>query len=115
MSVDNGYMSGDNLQTLAESTIAAYIATDKGEKKHQNPLDESYRKLSKSDFIYHEEDNTFTCPGGQTLNLVRQSKESDRVYQGNTGVCANCPYQPPCCQSQKGEARTINIPMTGNR
>ena len=87
----------------------------KVKRTHQSPLDESYRKLSKSDFIYHEEDNTFTCPGGQTLNLVRQSKESDRVYQGNTGVCANCPYQPPCCQSQKGEARTINIPMTGNR
>jgi hypothetical protein len=46
MSVDNGYMSGDNLQALAESTIDAYI----GEKKHQSPLDESDRKLSNSDF-----------------------------------------------------------------
>ena len=108
MSVDNGYMSGDNLQTLAESAIDAYIATDKGEKKHQSPLDESDYKLSKSDFIYHEKDNIFTCPGGQTLDLVRQSKEGDRVYQGNADVCANCPYQPRCCQSQKGEARTIN-------
>jgi transposase len=108
MSADNGYMSGDNLQALAESTIDAYIATDKGEKKHQSPLDESDRKLSKADFSYHEENNTFTCPGGQTLNLVRQSKDGDRVYQGNADVCAKCPYQPRCCQSQKGEARTIN-------
>jgi len=108
MSADNGYMSGDNLQALAESTIDAYIATDKGEKKHQSPLDESDRKLSKSDFSYHEENNTFTCPGGQTLNLVRQSKDGDRIYQGNADRCAKCPYQPRCCQSQKGEARTIN-------
>jgi transposase len=108
MSFDNGYMSGDNLQALSESTIDAYIATDKGEKKRPNPLDESDRKLSKADFSYHEEDNIFTCPGGQTLNMVRQSKEGDRVYQGHADVCAKCPYQPRCCQSQKGEARTIN-------
>lgn len=108
MTMDNGYMSGGNLQAVAETTIDAYIATDKGEKKNQSPLDESERKLSKADFIFHEEDNTFTCPGGQTLNQVRQSKEGERVYQGNAEVCASCPYQSRCCQSQKGEARTIN-------
>ena len=39
---------------------------------------------------------------------VCQSKEGDRVYQGHADVCAKCPYQPRCCQSQKGEARTLN-------
>lgn len=107
MSADNGYMSGDNLQTLEPNAIDAYIATGKGEKKHKTPLDESDRKLSKSDFTYHEADNTFTCPGGQTLILMRQSKEGKQVYQGNADVCAGCPYQSRCCQSQKGEARTI--------
>jgi transposase len=108
MSVDNGYMSGGNLQALAESTVDAYIATDKGEKQPSTSLDESERKLTKSDFIYHEETNTFNCPGGQTLPQVRQSKDGGRVYQGHADVCAKCPYQPRCCQSQKGEARTLN-------
>ena len=107
MTMDNGYMSGDNLQAL-EGGVDAYIATDKGEKQHLSPLDESDRQLTKADFTYHEETNTFTCPGDQTLNLVSQSKDGDRVYQGNAEVCANCPYQPRCCHSKKGEARTIS-------
>ena len=55
-------MSGDNLQALANRTIDAYIATDKGERQQPTSLDESERRLNKSDFTYHEEDNTFTCP-----------------------------------------------------
>jgi len=62
-------------------------------------LDESERKLTKADFTYHEESNSFTCPGEQTLNLVRKCKDAE--------VCAKCPYQSRCCESKKGEARTI--------
>ena len=108
MTADNGYMSGANLEALEKSTVDAYIATDKGEKQNPIPLDESERKLTKADFTYHEVDNTFTCPGGQTLNLVRKSKEGEQVYQGSAEVCAKCPYQARCCQSKKGEVRTIN-------
>ena len=108
MTADNGYMSGANLEALEKSTVDAYIATDKGEKQNPIPLDESERKLTKADFTYHEVDNTFTCPVGQTLNLVRKSKEGEQVYQGSAEVCAKCPYQARCCQSKKGEARTIN-------
>src|SRR5664280_3295399 len=108
MTADNGYMSGANLEALEKSTVDAYIATDKGEKQNPIPLDESERKLTKADFTYHEVHNTFTCPGGQTLNLVRKSKEGEQVYQGSAEVCAKCPYQARCCQSKKGEARTIN-------
>jgi transposase len=108
ITADNGYMSGANLGALEKSTVDAYIATDKGEKQNPIPLDESERKLIKADFTYHEEDNTFMCPGGQTLNLVRQGKEGAQVYQGDAEVCASCPYQARCCQSKKGEARTIN-------
>ena len=107
MSLDNGYMSGDNLDALGKSTVDAYIATDKGEKQNPTPLDESERKLTKADFTYHKESNSFTCPGEQTLNLVRKSKDGDQVYQGSAEVCAKCPYQSRCCESKKGEARTI--------
>jgi transposase len=108
MSLDNGYMSGDNLDALEKSTVDAYIATDRGEKQNPIPLDESERKLTKADFTYHKESNSFTCPGEQTLNLVRKSKDGDQVYQGSAEVCAKCPYQSRCCESKKGEARTIS-------
>jgi hypothetical protein len=108
MSLDNGYMSGGNLDALEKSTVDAYIATDRGEKQNPVLLDESERKLTKADFTYHEADNIFTCPGEQTLTLVRKSKEGAQVYQGSADVCAKCPYQTRCCESKKGEARTIN-------
>ena len=38
-SADNGYMSGDNLQALQESSVDPYIATNKGEKNHKLELD----------------------------------------------------------------------------
>jgi hypothetical protein len=107
LSADNGYWSGDNLQALEQSGIDAYIATDKGEKTHKIPLASSDRKLVKADFDYHEADNTFTCPEGQVLTMKRESQDGSRVYQGSSEVCAACPLQSRCCQSAKGEARTI--------
>jgi transposase len=107
LSADNGYWSGDNLQALQKSSIDAYIATDKGEKTHKIPLDGSDRKLVKADFDYHEADNTFTCPEGQVLTMKRESQDGSRVYQGAPEVCADCPLHSRCCQSAKGEARTI--------
>ena len=107
LSADNGYFSGGNLQALEHSSIDAYIATDKGEKTHKNPLDGSERKLVKADFEYHEADNIFICPQGQVLTMKRESHDGHRVYQGSSEVCAECPLQSRCCQSAKGEARTI--------
>jgi len=107
LSADNGYFSGGNLQALEHSSIDTYIATDKGEKTHKIPLDGSDRKLVKADFEYHEADNIFICPQGQVLTMKRESHDGRRVYQGSSEVCAECPLQSRCCQSAKGEARTI--------
>ena len=107
LSADNGYMSGDNLEALEESPVDVYIATDKGEKKNKIPLSGSERKLVKADFDYNEEENTFICPGGQTLGMKRESEDGRRTYQGEAEACANCPYQIRCCQSKKGSARCI--------
>ena len=107
LSADNGYWSGNNLQALEQSDTDAYIATDKGEKTHKTPLDGSERKLIKADFQYHEADNIFICPEGQTLTMKRESQDGSRVYQGSSKACADCPRQSRCCQSAKGNARTI--------
>lgn len=107
LSMDNGYMSGDNLQATEGSGIDTYIATDKGEKKNTSSLEDSERKLVKSDFNYNEEDNCFDCPGGQSLTMVRGMKKGLKAYQGDIKICNECPYKSRCCQSKYGDARTI--------
>jgi hypothetical protein len=107
-SADNGYFSGDNLDALAQQRVDAYLAPGKGETTQLSPLDASERKLVKADFSYNETDDAYTCPGGQTLTVVRRSAEGQKVYQGQASVCAECPYFKRCCQSQKGEARTLS-------
>jgi len=105
---DNGYMSGDNLEALKAAELDAYIATNKGEKKNKIPLNESNRKLTKADFVFNEQDDCFTCPGGQTLILKSTSKDGKKKYQGSSDTCNNCNYQSRCCKSATGQARTIN-------
>jgi hypothetical protein len=104
----HAYFSGNNLHALKQVEVDAYIATDKGEKNHKTPLEDSERKLVKADFIYDEASNTFTCPGGQTLSQISESKDGSRVYQGRAEACAECPFKQHCCQSEKGQARTIS-------
>jgi len=108
MSADNGYMSGDNLNGLEDKSVDAYIATDKGEKSNKTPLSGSQRRLVKADFEYDETTDSFSCPGGQRLEMKREGKDGTRIYQGDAQICAQCPYQRRCCQSKSAGARTIS-------
>jgi len=101
-------MSGDNLEALKAVDLDAYIATNKGEKKNKISLNESNRKLTKADFVFNEQADYFTCPGGQTLILKSTSKDGKKKYQGSSETCNNCNYQNRCCKSATGRARTIN-------
>jgi len=107
LSMDNGYLSGDNLEVIQNSGVDAYVATNKGEKKNKVPLDECERKVVKSDFEYDEANNSFNCPGGQKLIMISESSDGVRKYQGDAEVCTKCPFIKRCCQSTKGAARTI--------
>jgi len=108
ISADNGYMSGDNLESLEALELDAYVATNKGEKKTKVLLEESNRQLTKADFKYNEQDDCFICPGDQTLILKSKSKDGSKIYQGSYETCSVCKYKNRCCKSKKGEARTIN-------
>ena len=107
ISLDNGYFSGENLKALEYSEVDAYIATDRNDKKHSESLDESERRLVKSDFRYDEDKDCFHCPGDQVLALKNKGTGGRHVYQGDIAVCGNCPFFSRCSQSKKGEARTI--------
>ena len=108
MSLDNGYMSGDNLEAFDGKDVDVYIATGKGEKKDQRPIEDSNRKIKKSDFSYDEDKDCFLCPAGHTLNLKTWSSDGKKVYQAVKAECDACPYKVRCCSSKRGEPRTIN-------
>lgn len=108
LSLDNGYQSGANLEALEGASIDAYVAVDRGEKSHSEPLDSSTRRLQKGDFTYDEQADCFHCPGGHRLVLKSTGKEDRRLYQGDAKVCALCPYYDRCAQSKSGQPRTIS-------
>jgi len=108
MSLDNGYMSGDNLEALDDTDIDVYIATGQGEKKDQRPIDDSNRKIKKTDFTYDEDKDYFICPQGHTLRSKTDSNDGRKVYQAVKGECDVCPYKARCCSSKRGEPRTVN-------
>jgi len=59
MTLDNGYQSGKNLETLEQNQIEAYVPIDRNDKKPNESLEESNRSLVKADFIYDEEHDYF--------------------------------------------------------
>lgn len=108
MSMDNGYLSGANLEVLGQAEVDAYVATGREDKKDVRPLEDCNREIKKPDFEYDSEKDCFICPGGQTLELKSKGEDGKRVYQATRQACAQCAYRGRCCKSQKGEPRTIN-------
>ena len=107
MSLDNGYMSGKNLEAFEGKEIDVYIAPGKGEKKDQRPIDDSNRMINKSDFSYDEDKDCFVCPEGRTLELQRDGSDGKKVYKAVKAQCDVCSYKSRCCGSKKGEPRTV--------
>jgi hypothetical protein len=108
MSLDNGYMSGNNLEAFTDTDIDVYISTGKGEKKDHRSIEDSNRKIKKSDFIFDEDKDCFLCPEGRTLKLKREISDGKRVYQADKLECDACPYKARCCNSKRGEPHSIN-------
>ena len=108
MSLDNGYMSGTNLEAFEDKETDVYIATGKDEKKDHRAIEDSNRKIKKTDFSYDEDKDCFLCPAGHTLGLKIETSDGKKIYQAVKAECDVCPYKARCCTSKRGEPRTIN-------
>jgi len=110
MSLDNGYMSGNNLAAFNDSDIDidVYIATGKGENKDQRSLDECDREVKKPDFVYDTPNDCFICPAGHMLELRNRTDDDKKIYQARREDCDQCSCRNRCCKSKKGEPRTIS-------
>ncbi|MBA7581424.1 IS1182 family transposase ISSyth1 [subsurface metagenome] len=98
-SLDSGYRTSDNILTLAGNKIDGYIATSKGEKDN---LQDTNKKIGKSQFSYDIKKDIFICPTGVVLKL--KSSGENRVYKAEEMVCGGCSFKNIC------SAKKSNIP-----
>ena len=76
---------------------------DHGNPGNQKALEAIYPL---TDFFYQPEEDTYICPGGQTLYRRRHDPIGKSTeYKARKGVCAQCPLKEQCTRSKSG--RTI--------
>jgi transposase len=107
MSLDNGYLSGGNLEALNKTDIDAYIATGKGEAGKEESPDTGEQGIKKSQFTYEAQRDCFVCPAGHDLALKSNGGDGKRIYQAQSTDCDDCPYRGRCCNLKTGEPRKI--------
>jgi len=103
MSTDNGYFSGENLATIEEKQIDAYVAIGKGETGIT-----SKDKLAKEEFVYEEKEDCYFCPNGKKLELKSETNDGKKTYRAKKEDCNICPFKTKCCSSKKGQPRSIS-------
>lgn len=106
MSMDNGYLSAENIETLEEQEIDGYIATGR-EGKTKEEIEKSNRKITKEDFIYDKETDRYTCPEGKILGLKSSGSDGKKIYQAKASDCEQCPWRSRCTKSDQG--RSVNV------
>jgi transposase len=108
-SLDNGYFSGKNLETLKEKEIDSYVAPGKGENSDGSGAKSATSKLKRSDFTYDSEKDCFRCPEGQELPFIKEDNDGRRYYQGDKTTCQKCPLWSRCSSSKKGNPRIVSV------
>ena len=104
--VDKGYHNGRELETCKNHNITTIVAHPDQGKSNENGTQPEYL-ISK--FTYNKEENTYTCPEGQTLTTTgRWHKKTGRTEQSGyqfqkyrTSACKTCPVKDQCT-SRKG-------------
>jgi len=97
---DKGYHTGSEFDIAERLGIKVMVAIPGISTSSQAP-DPAYNVKN---FTYHEEDNTYTCPQGQTLitnGTWHKSKSGSRFQQYKTNKCKDCPVQEKCTKSKK--------------
>jgi transposase len=124
---DTGFNSGRNLEQLKESGIEPWMPARKSAIAQSPPqgsqtiqadggstpstaLSNSVTTLDKSAFTYNQETDTYTCPAGRSLPLLRTSSETReggkvtyREYQSTD--CSGCPLASRCLSRDSKKRR----------
>jgi transposase len=98
MSLDNGYFSVDNIESLEDAKIDGYIAAGK----------ENSSKITKENFVYNKEADIYTCPAGKTLSLKNSGTDGTKTYQAKANDCQECSLRKSCTKSKQGRSLSID-------
>jgi len=100
---DKGYHTGEQIHACEQNGITTYVSPK--ESASTNP-----DIFPVSQFIYHPENDTYTCPAGETLRTngtlyTHSSKGYKSAYRfqryNNVAACKICPMQSNCTTSKK--------------
>ena len=104
--VDKGYHNGREIDACKQNNITTIVAHPDQGKCNENGTQPEYLV---SQFVYNKENNTYTCPQGQTLTTTGswhkktgRTEESGYQFQKyRTPACKTCPVND-LCTSRKG-------------
>ncbi len=100
---DKGYHTGAEIQRCEENSIATYVSPRASSTNNKGlyPVEQ---------FVYNKEDDTYTCPAGNTLQTNgRWYKHSDsrgsrtpyRFKRYTTGACKVCRQRQKCTEGKR--------------
>ena len=97
---DKGYHTGSEFDIADQLGIKVMVAIPGKPASSQAP-DPDYNV---ENFIYNENDNTYTCPQGHTLTTNgtwHKSNSGSQFQQYRTSQCKDCPVREKCTRSKK--------------
>ena len=103
---DKGYHTGREIETCTHNNITTIVAQPDQGKSNENGTQPDYLV---SKFIYNKQENTYTCPQGQTLTTTgrwhkksRDKENTSYLFQKyRTPGCKTCSVKDQCT-SRKG-------------
>ncbi len=102
---DSGYHTNSDLKELEDKRVDAVIADPQLSNRSiqtvptdKNKLLEEKRKLKRSDFVYHEQDDYYECPAGK--KLFRVEEKGDKIIYRSMD-CQGCPLFDLCVSNKK--------------
>jgi transposase len=101
---DKGYHTGEQLQQCHDDNIETFVAF-----KEQPSVKHLQKEFLSTQFIYHKESDSYTCPAGETLTSLgtwhykkgEAGETSYRFKTYRTNSCKNCSLKRHCTKLNK--------------
>ncbi len=88
---DRGYFTSEEILACEQSQITTYLPKPQTSGSTKKGL------FSKRDFIYHAEDNEYTCPAGERLIWRFETQEKGlTLHKYWSSHCPTCPIKAQC-------------------
>jgi len=104
---DSKYGTIDNFLFAHDRGIAAHLPSMEQQRRGSGRQKDIFPKEA---FIYHPENDTFTCPAGQVLTRRHFiKKRQQHEYRAPLSTCAGCALRTACTRAKKVRTITRHI------